>query len=179
MSKTKGEEVGLQTRFWFRTGYVDPRSDECMLWLGRKTAQGYGQLTGPNGDTLYAHRVSYELVNGEIPDGYVVRHRCPSGPNPTCVRPNHLTVGTYADNAKDIVEDGRTQVINPPCPDTVAAIRYLYASKRFSQGDIAKMVFGTGAAQPTVNRIVQGKTHQDADGPLTIRGRGNQPKERI
>ena len=175
---SKSTEISLSTRFWFRTGYVDPRTEDCMVWLGRKTAQGYGQLTDGEGRTLYAHRVSYELTCGPIPEGMVVRHRCPGGPRPDCVRPGHLEVGTYTDNAKDTVADGRSQVIAPPCSDTVAAVRYLYASKRFSQGDIARMVFGTGAAQPTVNRIVQGNSYKEEPGPITKRGRGHQPKER-
>ena len=151
-----------------------------MPWLGNKTAQGYGQLVY-EGEKLYAHRVSYSLayLNGEpIPEDLVVRHRCPNGPRVDCVRPSHLELGTYADNSADTVIDGRTQVIDPPCKNIVAAIRHLYASKRFSQGDISKMIWGGGHAQPTVQRIVTGKTHKECDGPITKRGRGKQPKER-
>ena len=151
-----------------------------MPWLGNKTAQGYGQLVY-EGEKLYAHRVSYSLayLNGEpIPEVLVVRHRCPNGPRVDCVRPSHLELGTYADNSADTVIDGRTQVIDPPCKNIVAAIRHLYASKRFSQGDISKMSWGGGHAQPTVQRIVTGKTHKECDGPINKRGSGKQPKER-
>jgi hypothetical protein len=118
-----------------------------MPWLGNKTAQGYGQLVF-EGEKLYAHRVSYSLayLNGEpIPENLVVRHRCPNGPRVDCVRPSHLELGTYAENSADILIDGRTKVIEPPCENIVAAIRYLYASGRFSQGDISKMIWATAA----------------------------------
>jgi len=173
--KTPPAEVDLTTRFWLRTSYVDPRSDDCMLWMGRCLPSGYGQVTDQHGNVHYAHRLAYRLTTGPIPDGWVVRHICHT---PRCVRPSHLIVGSYSDNAKDMVEAGRTQVIDPPCPDLVAAIRYLYASKRFSQGDVARMVFGSGSAQPIVARIVSGQTYTDAPGPITKRGRGKRPAKR-
>jgi len=51
-----------------------------------------------------AHRASYLLNKGKIPDGLVVRHRCD---NPICVNPDHLTVGTQKDNMQDCLQRGR------------------------------------------------------------------------
>lgn len=51
-----------------------------------------------------AHKFSYELAHGLVPAGKVVRHRCD---NPKCVRPDHLLVGTQADNLADMRERGR------------------------------------------------------------------------
>jgi hypothetical protein len=175
MPKTPPQEVSLMTRFWLRTGFVDPRSGDCMEWMGRRLPTGYGQLTGPSGEVLYSHRVSWALIHGPIPDGKVIRHLCN---NPSCVRPSHLAIGTHKDNAADKVAAGRTQVIEPPCDDEVAAIRYLIASGRWSQGDAARLILGDGAAQPMVNRIVTGKSRKSAPGPITKKGRGVPPKRR-
>ena len=172
---TDPSEVSLDVRFWMRAGYCDPRSDNCMEWQGHRLPSGYGQLKDADGNVHYSHRVAYRITVGPIPEGMVVRHRCH---NPSCVRPSHLSIGSHGDNARDRVEAGRSQIIDPPCPDTVAAVRHLYASKKYSQGDIARLILGTGAAQPTVARIVSGKTHKTAPGPITRRGRGNPPEKR-
>lgn len=52
-----------------------------------------------------AHRVSWIIHKGAIPEGLVVRHSCD---NRSCVNPNHLLLGTYADNARDAMCRGRT-----------------------------------------------------------------------
>ena len=54
-----------------------------------------------------AHRVSYEMANGPIPDGLIIRHKCD---NPNCVNPKHLESGTQKDNMLDASFRGR---INP------------------------------------------------------------------
>lgn len=69
-------------RFW---GYVN-KTDECWLWMRSKTAAGYG-LFGDRRQLRYAHRYSYELTRGPIPDGLVIDHLCR---NPACVNPAHL-----------------------------------------------------------------------------------------
>jgi hypothetical protein len=87
----------LQERFW---RYVD-KSSECWIWIGKKrTGTGYGQIGegGRGGKNLLAHRVSYEIHNGQIPDGFVVMHVCDT---PGCVNPAHLILGTTAENVKD------------------------------------------------------------------------------
>lgn len=65
----------------------------------------YGQI-GVGGRKIdVTHRVAYKLAKGEIPDGLVVRHSCD---NPPCVNPDHLLVGTFADNSGDMVDRGRS-----------------------------------------------------------------------
>jgi hypothetical protein len=75
------------------------------LWKGYKTPAGYGN-TSIGIYPARAHRVSYEIFVGEIPIGLCVLHKCD---NPPCVNPNHLFVGTNADNAKDMSEKGRSR----------------------------------------------------------------------
>lgn len=88
------------SRFWDKVN----KTDSCWLWVGTRTAAGYGQITMGRGRTVYAHRVSYEMHHGPIPDNYYVCHTCD---NPSCVNPSHLWVGTNSDNIRDAVRKGR------------------------------------------------------------------------
>lgn len=75
----------------------------CIRFTGSIEKSGYGRIM-INRVKYGAHRLAYELANGPIPDGYVVRHKCD---NPSCINPSHLEVGTQADNIKDKVTRGR------------------------------------------------------------------------
>lgn len=86
------------------------KTDTCWLWTGCKSAFGHGQIGAgahePNTPKrlLQTHRVAWELVNGPIPDGMFVLHRCDV---PNCVRPDHLFLGTKADNSADMISKSR------------------------------------------------------------------------
>jgi len=88
------------TRFWSK---VD-ESGDCWNWLGGKVAMGYGYfyLRHPKRSIL-AHRLSWFMVRGDIPDGLNVCHHCD---NPGCVNPGHLFLGTDFDNQQDRVSKG-------------------------------------------------------------------------
>lgn len=76
----------------------------CWNWTGYKTELGYGRLRLNNKKTL-AHRASYEIFVGKIPDKKLVCHKCD---NPSCLNPDHLFLGTNNDNVQDRVKKGRT-----------------------------------------------------------------------
>ncbi len=86
-------------RFWTKVN----KSLDCWNWLANKYPNGYGQFQ-LEGKPRSAHRLSYELAYGPIPKGLVVRHKCD---NPGCVRPEHLELGTQADNVQDSVRRSR------------------------------------------------------------------------
>jgi hypothetical protein len=82
-------------RFWSHV----LESPACWIWTGNIGPNGYGRF-----GQRYAHRLSYEWMRGPIPEGMFVLHHCD---NPPCVRPDHLFLGTAADNSHDMVRKGR------------------------------------------------------------------------
>lgn len=117
----------IDVRFW-RLAEV---ADGCWPWRGTISSSGYGQFRiGRKGPVLSAHRVSWALHNGLIPDGKIIMHSCD---HPWCVNPEHLSAGTQKENMADSVAKGRRAKRHQPhCPhsrvriltdDQVRAIR--------------------------------------------------------
>jgi HNH endonuclease len=78
----------------------------CQIWLGGVNSFGYGRLF-LNNKRVLAHRAAWQLTYGEIPGNMCVLHRCDVG---SCVNPNHLFLGTQADNVLDMDNKGRRRV---------------------------------------------------------------------
>lgn len=91
-------QLAAFTERFFR--FVDKQG--CWNWTGCKNAHGYGRV-GLQGKVILAHRVSYELHYGLVGNNCVL-HRCD---NTSCVNPEHLFLGTQADNMKDMSRKGR------------------------------------------------------------------------
>lgn len=88
------------SNFWTRTKPVG----DCIEWQGAKI-RGYGRLrVGSYGKIVGAHRVAYFIANRVDPAHLCVLHKCD---NPSCVNPEHLFLGTAADNVSDKMSKGR------------------------------------------------------------------------
>ena len=96
-------------RFWERVKGNYP--DECWEWQGNKNEAGYGRFRMGKKGYIGAHRASYILNVGKIPEGKLVCHKCD---NPGCVNPSHLFIGTHQDNTADMISKGRQYVPENP-----------------------------------------------------------------
>jgi hypothetical protein len=130
----------------------------CMVCTSHYVdGKGYPK-TSKDGRTLSVPRYIWILLNGEIPTGLVVRHKCD---NPACINPEHLELGTVADNNRDMIERGRYKGFlkgndNPKAKLTsfvVKRIKTFY--KKYSGYAVAKMF---GVDKKTIYNIRNGKT---------------------
>jgi hypothetical protein len=169
------------------------KGDGCWEWQGHLSTNGYGRL--PFGGRMQgAHRISWQLERGPIPDGLCVLHHCD---NRRCVRPNHLFLGTYQDNARDMAAKGRAHLQRRP--DAFAGDRHwtrrhpelrlqgernpaarLVAAQvveireRFAAGATYRaLAKAYGVSTGTISFIVSGRHWPHVGGPIGLRA----PKE--
>lgn len=95
--------MNLDLRFWAAV----TKTEDCWTWGRYRDRRGYGRIMMPDHVPALAHRVAWELERGPIPAGLFVLHHCD---NPPCVRPDHLFLGTQADNMRDCHSKGRHSI---------------------------------------------------------------------
>ena len=129
-------------RFWERVN----QTKGCWLWTGCRYVTGYGAVR-VRGHDYKTHRFSWELHYGPIPIGMCVLHHCDV---PLCVRPDHLFLGTPADNTHDMLVKGRHGV-SALTTNQVQDIRQRYATGGITQEQLGKE-YGCGAW--TISKII-------------------------
>lgn len=127
----------------------------CWLWLGRLDKDGYGSIV-INNKLQRAHRASYFLLKGPVPDGLIVRHTCDF---PPCINPDHLLVGTHLDNTCDAFRRGRRVPMRGEghtgsklTDDSVTAIRARFANGERQAALAAEFGVSVGATVAVIRR---------------------------
>ena len=143
-SKTTTSDQAIQSR-------IEKVASGCWEWTGRRDADGYG-IAWVGGKKSVASRLAYETYVAPIPVGMAVCHKCD---NPPCVNPDHLFVGTTADNIHDSVRKGRfsrgEKIYTAKL--TEADVRDI----RNSPGNLAELASKYGVHQNTIRRVINGR----------------------
>lgn len=130
---------------------MDKRTDsECWPWTGAKHPTGYGKLWVhmPNYCCKPAHHVSLILSGISVPKGSVVMHSCD---NPSCVNPNHLSVGTQQNNIADKLAKGRQPVGSKHHNTTISEAQVAYIRSSSKTGK--ELAEELGVSRGAVSRI--------------------------
>lgn len=153
----------IKQRFWAKVNKDGPAPShlpelgQCWLWMGATRSAGYGSFS-VMGENLSAHRFSWEIHYSRIFDDLNVLHRCDT---PLCVRPEHLFLGTKADNHADMDQKGRRHVVrgesSPHAKLTESDVRVI--RERIGHGEIARVIaIDYSVTQGVISSIARGKT---------------------
>lgn len=158
-----GQEIDHTKKFWLDVDKTN-NLNGCWIWKGPKTYNGYGAVT-INYKHSTAHRIAYEIVNGPIvrtknPFDTVVCHTCD---NPLCVNPDHLYLGTQAENVYDRNLRGRNGYSGMPGERHHQAKltnkQILEIRKRAAMGENQyDLATAFGVSQTNISMIVTRKT---------------------
>lgn len=151
--------------------------DACWEWLGWKNKDGYGRLRIGGRKVVLAHRLAWWITHGD-PGKMLVCHHCD---NPSCVRVDHLFIGTAKDNWRDMISKGRMKFVRGEKIGTakltqkqVTLIREEYTRGGVRQSDLALRY---GVSQSSVQLILAAKNW--AHGASAIKNMRNAPKKAL
>lgn len=143
----------LEQRFWRHV----TKTSTCWLWQGAGIGSGYGVTNRSREQkSYYAHRAAYEMTFGPIPPGLFVLHRCDVR---LCVRPDHLFVGTAADNTHDMMQKGRG-IIGENKTEAVLRDSVVRQIRRLNENGMAPTAIGRelGFPRGTIRAVLEGRT---------------------
>ncbi|MDP9301284.1 MAG: HNH endonuclease [Actinomycetota bacterium] len=147
---------------------------QCWPWMGSRIPFGHGRFA-VDGRLVAAHRFAYELLVGPIPEGLCVLHRCD---NPPCCNPDHLFLGTIADNNADMIAKGRQVVLagelNGRALLTEAQVEEIRWRHAAGETQVA-LAHAFGVDRMVVVYAVLGKSWRHVPGPIIRRGRIGPP----
>lgn len=139
------------------------KTSGCWEWVGSKR-NGYGRIivgsrTDGTRKSMSAHRVSYELKHGEIPEGMEVCHKCD---NPCCVNPYHLFLGTRQDNIDDRERKGRNVTFtgeeHPRSKLTKKAVKDARWERAYKGTSYQMLADRYGVSKKTMQNAIKGVT---------------------
>jgi hypothetical protein len=146
--------------------FIPEPNSGCHLWLGAIDSDGYGRLSAAGEKRIRrAHRAAWEIVNGPIPSGLFVCHRCDQ---PSCVNAAHLFIGTPADNNADMKRKGRrSRALGRPWKLTEEDVRSIIADRR----DVQSIATAYGVDRSYVAKIRKGTrcAHRAVSRPVWVR----------
>lgn len=159
-------QISAEQQEFFWSKVKKGSASQCWNWQGAKKPKGYGNVR-INGKYLLAHRVSWELANFPIPEGFFVCHACD---NPSCCNPSHLLLGNARANFTDMVMKGRQEFSKNKAIgmrnfnakltwDQVCQIRQSHSAGGVTAKKLAEVY---GVSPPTILSIIHLKTRRAA-----------------
>lgn len=138
---------------------VPENLDECWVWTGAPSKKGYGMFKLA-GKTVQAHRLSWELFHGPIPEGKQVLHKCD---NPPCVNPSHHYLGDNDQNVQDRVDRHRSSagVNHPESKLTEEQVRYIRNKYWPWRYPASKLAAELGVTSKTIIDVVKRRTYKE------------------